>query len=65
MTTISVELDDNKAKALASKAAEYGLPLDKLVAASIDDLVNQSEPNFKRAMKRVVSENLELYRRLA
>ena len=65
MTTISIQLDDDKARALQDKAAKYGLSLDKLVAASIDDLVNQTEPNFKRAMKRVISENQELYRRLA
>ena len=65
MTTITVNLDDAKAKALEEKASEYGLPLNKLVEASIDDLINQTEPNFKRAMQRVISENHELYCRLA
>ena len=65
MTTITVNLEDAKARALENKALEYGLPLNKLVEASIDDLINQTEPNFERAMKRVISENQELYRRLS
>ncbi len=65
MTTITVNLDDSKAKLLEHKAQEYGLPVDKLVAASIDDLVNQADPDFERAMQRVISENQELYHRLA
>ncbi len=65
MTSITVNLEDSKAKSLERKAQEYGLPVDKLVAASIDDLVNQADPDFERAMKQVISGNEELYRRLA
>ena len=65
MTTITVDLDDAKATALQGKAEEYGLPLSRLVAASIEDLLRQEEPDFERAMKCVLSENHELYRRLS
>jgi hypothetical protein len=65
MTTITVNLDDNKAKSLEHKAERYGVPVEDLVAASVTDLVNQADPDFERAIKRVISENRELYDRLA
>ena len=65
MTTITVCLDDGKAESLENRAREYGLTVDRLILASIDDLINQPDPDFERAMKHVISENAELYRRLA
>jgi hypothetical protein len=39
MTTITVQLDDSKIVLLREKAQKYGLRLDQLVAASIEDLI--------------------------
>jgi len=65
MTTITVQLDDSKIVLLREKAQKYGLRLDQLVAASIEDLIAQPEPEFDEAVRRVLSKNKELYERLA
>lgn len=65
MTTITVQLNDSKAALLREKAQKYGLPLDKFVTASIEDLIAQPEPEFDEAVRRVLSKNKELYERLA
>jgi hypothetical protein len=65
MTTITVQLEDSKAALLREKAKRYGLLLDQFVAASIEDLIAQPEPEFDAAVRRVLSKNKELYKRLA
>ncbi len=65
MTTIIVQLDDSKAALLHEKAKKYGLPLDQFITASIEDLVTQPEPEFDAAIRKVLSKNKELYKRLA
>lgn len=65
MTTITVQLDDSKIVLLREKAQKYGLRLDQFVAASINDLIAQPEPEFDEAVRRVLSKNKELYERLA
>ena len=65
MTTLTVTIDDRKAVMLKDKAKHYGLPLEDLLAASIEDLVSQPEAEFEQAMKHVLGKNRELYRRLA
>ena len=64
MTTITVQLDDSKIVLLREKAQKYGLRLDQFVAASIEDLIAQPEPEFDEAVRRVLSKNKELYERL-
>jgi hypothetical protein len=65
LTTITVKIDDRKAEALKTRAEHYGLPLEDLLAASIESLLTKPEPDFKRAVEHVLSKNRELYRRLA
>lgn len=65
MTTITVQLDDSKAALLQEKAEKYGITLDEFVTASIKDLLAQPEPEFDAAMRKVLSKNKELYKRLA
>lgn len=65
MTTITVQLDDSKAALLHEKAQKYGLTPDQFVSASIEDLLSQPEPDFEEAVKKVLSKNKELYKRLA
>ncbi len=59
---LDVEPDPHVRVDANTKIAAYRLKIEE---ASIDDLVNQAAPDFERAMKRVISENQELYRRLA
>ena len=65
MKTITVQLDDSKAALLKEKAEKYGISLDELVTVSIEDLLAQPEPEFDAAMRKVLSKNRELYKRLA
>lgn len=65
MTTLTVTIDDRKAVALKDRAEHFGLPLEDLLMASIENLVNQPEKEFEQAAKHVLAKNRELYRRLA
>ncbi len=65
MTSITVQLEDAKAKALHEKAERYGLNSEQLLTASIEDLVGQPDSEFDEAVSRVLSKNEELYKRLS
>jgi len=65
MKTLTVTIDDRKATALKNKADHYGLHLEDLLIASIENLVSQSEQEFERAVKHVLGKNRELYQRLS
>ena len=65
MARITIEIDDSKAALLRKKAEKFGILPDQFVIASIEDLINQPEPEFEDAMRRVISKNKELYKRLA
>ena len=65
MTTITVEIEDSKAALLRERAKKYGLLPDQFVTASIEDLIAQPEPEFEAAMRKVLSQNKELYKRLS
>lgn len=65
MATITVEIDDSKAKLLWEKAEKFGILPDQFVTASIEDLIGQPEAEFEEAMQKVISKNKELYKRLA
>ncbi len=65
METINVELDDSTATLLREKAKKFGLLPSQFVTASIEDLISRSEPDFEEAMRKVLSKNKELYKRLS
>ena len=65
MAKITIELEDSKADLLQKKAEKFGLLPDQFVTASIEDLIGQPEPEFEAAIRKVLSKNKELYKRLA
>jgi hypothetical protein len=65
MTSITVQLNDAKAKALRERAELYGLKPEQLLTASVEDLIGQPNADFDEAARRVLRKNEELYRRLA
>ncbi|MBW2641616.1 MAG: DNA-binding protein [Deltaproteobacteria bacterium] len=65
MATITVEIEDSKAIILREKARKFGLLPDQFVTASIEDLISQPDPDFEIAMRKVLSKNKELYKRLS
>ncbi len=64
MTKITLTLDDSKAKKLKNKAESYGLKIEEFVTASIEDLIAE-ETEFDSAVRKVLSKNKELYKRLS
>jgi hypothetical protein len=60
MASITIQLDDSKAKLLREKAERYGLRPEQLLALSIEDLVSKPDPAFDEAAKKVLSKNQEL-----
>ena len=65
MTTMTLQLDDEKANALRLKARRIGLEPEQLLTASVNDLISQTDSDFDEATNRILSKNRELYRRLA
>lgn len=65
MTTMTLHIDDAKADALRNKARRVGLEAEQLLAVSVDDLIGPPDADFEEAVRRVLSKNRELYRRLA
>lgn len=65
MTSITLQMEDAKAKVLREKAKRYGLKAEQFLMASVDDLVGQPNQDFDAAARRVLSKNQELYKRLA
>ena len=65
MARITVEIDDSKAALLRKKAEKFGILPNQFIIASIEDLIGQPEPEFEAAIRKVISKNKELYKRLA
>ena len=68
MSTVTFQLDDQKAGQLAEAARERGLHVDELLRQITDDFLARppaSDTAFKKALAASVTENEELLRRLA
>jgi len=65
MTRIIVEIDEKKVAILEDKAKKFGLLPEQFVTASIEDLISQPDPDLEAAIRKVLSKNQELYKRLA
>ncbi len=65
MTTLTVKITDSRAAALKVKAEQYGMLLEDLLIASMENLLSQPAEDFERAMGQVLSKNRELYHRLS
>lgn len=64
MKNLTINLDESKMSVLREKASRFGLEIEELVIASIDDLISRNDEEFESAVNRVLSKNAELYRRL-
>lgn len=63
--SLAFELSDEKARKLREKAERYGLSLEELVEAGIEDFLNQPDERFHEALEHTLDENSELYDRLS
>ena len=65
MSTITVSLPEKRLAELNEMANQLGVVPEELVRASVEDLLTRPGADFEQAMKHVLKENAELYRRLA
>ncbi len=65
MTTVTIELPEERVQALFERAAALGITVDALIQASITDLLTRPPDDVQMAIDLVVTKNAELYQRLA
>jgi antitoxin FitA len=65
MTTVTIELPDERVHELSERAATLGITIEALIQASITDLLTRPTNDVQQAIDLVLTKNAELYRRLA
>ena len=65
MSTIQIQLPEERVEKLRELAQRLGISLEELVRVSIDELLSQPDDEFQRAAEYVLKKNADLYRRLA
>ena len=65
MTTITLELSDEKAEQLSETARQMNMTLEQLVTTSVDERLAERKRYVSQAVTRIIKKNEELYRRLA
>lgn len=62
---IAIELPPAQATQLEGEARRLGVSVEDLARAAVADLLAAPDAEFQAAAKRILAQNLELYRRLA
>ena len=65
MSSLTVELTDERMRELEAAAQRLGVAPEDLVRVSIDDLLSRPDEEFTRVAGYVLKKNADLYRRLA
>ena len=65
MSSITIELPEERLQKLREMAAELGVTPEELIRASIEGLLNRPDDQFRQAAEYVLKKNSDLYRRLA
>ena len=65
MSTITIQISDERFEKLQQVADALGITLEQLVRANLEDLLAQPDDAFQRAVETVLRKNAELYGRLA
>lgn len=65
MTTITIEIPQERIQRLKEYAELFGISMEELVRASVEDMLAQPEEQFLKAMHYVLKKNDRLYKRLA
>ncbi|MBX7246652.1 MAG: hypothetical protein K1X53_14240 [Candidatus Sumerlaeaceae bacterium] len=65
MVTFTIELADDRASKLSETAKALGIAPEELVRLNVEDWLAGPDEEFMRAANRVVTKNMELYKRLA
>lgn len=65
MTTLTIDLANERIEQLKERAEKVGVTIEYLVQISVDQFLDQSDENFNRALDYVLQKNADLYQRLA
>jgi antitoxin FitA len=65
MSTLTIDLTDDRLRALKKLSTRLNISPEELVRLSIEDILTRPEETFQSAMKYVLEKNNELYQRLA
>ena len=65
MTTLTIQLSEEKIEQIREKATKLQVPPQKLIQASIDDLLARPDDALEEALTAVLDKNKTLYQRLA
>ncbi len=65
MDTITVTLSNDRLERLQQMAAQFGVSVNDLLCASIEDVLGRSDAQFEQAVERLLEKNAALYKRLA
>jgi len=65
MTTLMLELTDEQAQKWATEAQRLKITPEQLITQSVEERLEGRKRYVSQAIKRIIRENEELYRRLA
>lgn len=64
MTTLTINLPDDRMVTLQERAEELGVTPEELVRVSVEELLSRPEDDFQHALTYVLRKNAQLYQRL-
>ena len=65
MTTLTITLPDKKAEQLQTLASRFNVAPEKLIEASLESILLQSDDEVQQRIEYILHKNAELYQRLA
>ena len=65
MTTSPIDLPEEQIRKLKELAAQYGVSPEELVRVSVEELLEQPEEQFQKAVEYVLKKNDSLYKRFS
>jgi len=65
MSTLTVNLADDRLRALQKLSSRLNISPEELIRLSIEEILTRPEDTFRRAKEYVLEKNSELYQRLA
>jgi hypothetical protein len=65
MTTLLIDLPDERVQQLQRRATDLGISVTELVVVGIDDVLARPTDELERTMTYVLKKNAALYERLA
>jgi predicted transcriptional regulator len=65
MTTIKIDVPDDRAQQLQDLAARLHVAPEDLLRVSLEEILNRPDEMLQQSVQYVLSKNAELYRRLA